>query len=251
MTLRRDVHSAFDQITPSTAGLSERVLQTVLVEGPTRRRKEKMLFRVRAPLSLVAVFLLIALVAAVFIGGRLLQDWNAFHNSSPAGQSHPSELAQLEARPLNLPVMKSVSECTAGPWNSDGTIGSGPLSIYGGLGPRTSWGQYFQIVLYTDQVIDGPILVRVRDLVNNVNIVFVGKGAAGPVVGTDVLDGRRVDQRSELVLFANTPAPVTDNPPAKPHAFVWGFTEGVPKASSGSTGWQIDGMSFSEVFLVC
>src|SRR5437868_14322112 len=68
------------------AGLSERVVQTVLDEGATRRRREKMLFRIRAPLSLVAAFLLIALVAAVFIGGRLIQDWNALHNGSPAGQ---------------------------------------------------------------------------------------------------------------------------------------------------------------------
>ena len=55
MSLRRDVHSAFDQITPSMGGLPERVVQTVLSEGATRRRREKMLFRFRAPLSLVAV----------------------------------------------------------------------------------------------------------------------------------------------------------------------------------------------------
>src|SRR5207248_9652894 len=91
VSLRRDVHSAFDQITPSMGGLPERVVQTVLSEGATRRRREKMLFRIRAPLSLVAVFLLIALVAAVFIGGRLIEDWNAVHNGSPAGQSTESE----------------------------------------------------------------------------------------------------------------------------------------------------------------
>jgi hypothetical protein len=252
VSLRRDVHSAFDVITPSMAGLSERVVQTVLVEGATRRRKEKMLFRIRAPLSLVAVFLLIALVAAVFIGGRLIQDWNALHNS-PAGQSTQSELAQLEARHLNLPVLKSRSECTTGPFNSDGTVGSGPLFAYayGGLGGKTSWGAYIDNDFYADRQISGPILVRVRDVLNNVTGVFVGNFAAGPVVGTDVLNGTRVEQHSELVLFENTAARVTDNPPSRPHAFKWGFTAGVPNESSGSTGWQIDGLGFTEVFLVC
>src|SRR5438270_2050209 len=223
------------------AGLSERVVQTVLDEGATRRRREKMLFRIRAPLSLVAVFLLIALVAAVFIGGRLIQDWNAVHNGSPAGQSTQSELAQLEARPLNLPVLKSASECN-GPYAAGSTAGAGPLFAYGGFAGTTSWGMYFRNIFYTDQQIAGPIVVRVRDVVNNVNVVFVGKYAAGPVVGTDTLNGTRVQQHAELVLYANNAALVTVNPPSKPHAFVWGFTVGVPNDSTGSTGWQVDGM---------
>jgi hypothetical protein len=251
VSLRRDVHSAFDQITPSMGGLPERVVQTVLSEGATRRRREKMLFRIRAPLSLVAVFLLIVLVAAVFVGGRIVQDWNALHKSSPAGQSNQSQLAELEARPLQLPVLKSATDCNTGPWNSDGTVGSGPLSIYGGLGPRTSWGTYWNNVFYTDQQIAGPMVVRVRDVVNNANVVFVGKYAAGPVVGADTLNGTRVQQHAELVLYANNAAPITVNPPSKPHAFVWGFTVGVPSDSTGSTGWQVDGMGFSEVFLSC
>lgn len=252
MSLRRDVHSAFDVITPSMAGLSERVVQTVLVEGAARRRKEKMLFRIRAPLSLVAVFLLIALVAAVFVGGRLIQDWNALHNS-PAGQSNNSDLAQLEARPLNLPVLKSRSECTTGPFNSDGTVGSGPLFAYahGGLGGITSWGAYIDNDFYTDQQIAGPILVRVRYVLNNVTGVFVGKYAAGPVVGSDVVNGTRVEQHNELVLFENTADRVTDNPPSRPHAFKWSFTVGVPNAETGPTGWQIDGLGFTEVFVIC
>ena len=250
MNLRREVHSAFDQITPSMAGLSERVVQTVLDEGATRRRREKMLFRIRAPLSLVAVFLLIALVAAVFIGGRLIQDWNAVHNGSPAGQSTQSELAQLEARPLNLPVLKSASECNC-PYAAGSTAGAGPLFAYGGFAGTTSWGMYFRNIFYTDQQIAGPILVRVRDVVNNVGVVFVGKYAAGPVVGTDKLNGAEVQQHTELVLFEKTAAAPAANAPATPHAYVWEATAGVPNAATGSTGWQIDGLGFTEDFLVC
>ncbi|HKW69547.1 MAG TPA: hypothetical protein VJP81_03105 [Candidatus Dormibacteraeota bacterium] len=250
MSLRRDVHSAFDQITPSTAGLSERVVQTVLAEGATRRRKEKMVFRLRAPLSLVAVFLIIAVVVAVFIGGRLITDWNALHNTSPAG-SNRADLAQLEARPLNLPVYHSRSECTVGPLNADGAYGSGPMYLFGGLGPRTARATYYNIVMYTDVQIAGPILVRAHDVVRNINMVFVGRFAAGPVVGTDVLSGTRVEQHTEIVLNESQTSPVVDNPPAKPHAFVWGFTVGVPQDSTGSTGWQVDGGRFSEVFFDC
>ncbi|HEY8801836.1 MAG TPA: hypothetical protein VIN00_02065, partial [Candidatus Dormibacteraeota bacterium] len=77
MSLRRDMHSAFDEIAPSTAGISERVVQTVLVENSSRQKRERMMFRLRGPMSLVAVFVLIAMVVGVLIAGRMIQDWNA------------------------------------------------------------------------------------------------------------------------------------------------------------------------------
>ena len=251
MTLRRDVHSAFDQIAPSMAGVSERVVQTVVKEGPIRRRKEKMSFRLRAPLSLVAVFLLIAVVAAVFIGGQLIHDWNALRGSSPAG-SNPA-LAQLEARPLNLPVFHSVSECTAGPMSSDNSaFGAGPLYGYGGSATtRTKHWEYYTVVIYTDEQISGPLLLRVRDLTSSRSLVFVGKFANGPVVGTDTLRGASVDQKTEAVLSETDTSRVVDDPPTYPHAFVWQVMVGVPEAGSLGSGWQIDGKGFTEVFLIC
>ena len=86
MSLRRDIHSAYDNISPSTTGLSERVIQTVLSEGPIRRRRERFMFRMRAPLSLVAVLIGVAPVAAVLVGGRIIADWNGHFNPAPAGQ---------------------------------------------------------------------------------------------------------------------------------------------------------------------
>ncbi len=95
MSLRRDVHLAFDEVVPSTAGISERVVQTVLGEGATRRKTEGMIVRLRAPLSLVATLVLVAMVVGIFVAGRLVQDWNAFHNGAPAGKAHQPTLAQL------------------------------------------------------------------------------------------------------------------------------------------------------------
>jgi len=85
VSLRTQIHSAFDEVAPPTHGLPERVVQTVLKENAGRRRRERLMLRLRVPLSLVAVFVLVALVVGVLIGGRLMQDWNSFHNSAPAG----------------------------------------------------------------------------------------------------------------------------------------------------------------------
>jgi hypothetical protein len=240
------MHSAFDEVAPTMAGLPERVVQTVLAESPSRRRREKLILRMRVPLSLVAVFVLIALAVGLLVGGRLMQDWNSFHNSAPAGDSFPAEVAQLEARPLNLPAPATIFECRSGPFNAAGSFGNGPL--YGdpaGLS-TTSWGSYYHNVFYAETNISGPILVRVNDIFRHQPATFVGKYAAGPVVGNDTVDGVAVEQHSELV-FDSTQASKTYGT----HKFVWPFTVGVPKSWSGSTGWQIDGIGFSEVFVAC
>jgi hypothetical protein len=77
-------------------------------------------------------------------------------------------------------------------------------------------------------------------------VFFVGPYAAGPVVGVDVIDGSNWYHRPELLLS-------TDNTSITPstHKFHWEFIATVPTSWSGSTGWQIDGIGFSEVFVVC
>ena len=79
--LRRDIHSAFEVIEPSLGGMPERVVQTVLAEKNGRLRKEKMVYRLRISLALVAAVLVVAVGAAAVI------TWNSLHNSntSPAG----------------------------------------------------------------------------------------------------------------------------------------------------------------------
>jgi hypothetical protein len=249
VSLRTQIHSAFDEVAPPTPGLPERVVQTVLTENAGRRRRERLMLRLRVPLSLVAVFVLVAVVVGVLIGGRLMQDWNAFHNAAPAGGVPTSQLAQLEARPLHLPKFASQQDCKSGPYNAEGSFGSGPIYGNGGGQTATSWGFYFHNTAYADAAIDGPILVRVRDVFTHQTIVFVGDFAAGPVVGTDTVDGNVVEQHTELVLH-------TDQQAAAPHSYLplhkylWPLIAGQPILST-STGWQIDGAGFSEVFVAC
>jgi hypothetical protein len=246
VSLRRDTHSAFDEIAPSMAGLSERVVQTVLTENSSRQRRKRLMFRMRGPLSLVAVFALIAIVAAVLIGGRMIHDWNLFQNSVPAGDSYQSQVAQLEAVPLHLPVFASKLDCMSGPFNSVGSLGSGPVYGDGGLKSTSTWGDYYSIVAYADTGVAGPILVRARDLFTGQPVVFIGQYAAGPVVGKDTFEGHTYDQHAEVLLKTGT-----SDKQAVSHKFVWKFIDGVPTSWSGSTGWQIDGAGFSEVFVSC
>jgi hypothetical protein len=80
----------------------------------------------------------------------------------------------------------------------------------------------------------------------------VGPYAAGPVVGTDMVDGILVEQHAELVIDTTNSSPDLGSwSTTRRHSFDWVFTAGVPKNWSGSTGWQIDGPGFSEVFVAC
>lgn len=252
--LRRDIHSAFEVIEPPLGGMPERVVQTVLADM-RRQRKERMTYPLRISLALVAAVLLVA------VGAAAVMTWNSLHGQvSPAGDTYGSQIALLEARPLHLPVFSAQSKCTAAPSNADGSFGAGPLLGESfGAGPlvssrssywTTSWGYYYDDILFADKRITGPVLVRARDLFTSAPVVFVGQFASGPVVGTDVIDGPPVTQRAELLLDANHSKASIDAHGTR-HPFVWNFTAAIAKSSSGSSGWQIDGTDFSEVFAIC
>ncbi|HEV2415363.1 MAG TPA: hypothetical protein VGX27_11180 [Candidatus Dormibacteraeota bacterium] len=243
--LRRDVHSAFEVITPPLGGMPERVVQTVLAEQKGRLRKERMAFRLRVSQALVAAVLIAA------VGVAAVMTWNSLHNNvSPAGGvtvSYP--LAQLEARPIQIQYPKTSADCNSGPYSSAGDLGSGPVYGVAGATDNSNWGTYYNNIAYADTAIDGPILVRDRDLFKPVKSVFVGRNAAGPVVGTDVVNGKTVAQHTELVLYESQASPASVE--GVPHKYVWHMSAGVPNGWSGSTGWQIDGVGFTEIFYVC
>ena len=240
--LRRDIHSAFEGIEPPLGGMPERVVETVLADN--KRRKKGMTFGARVPLPLVAVFVAVALVAAVLLGTQLMQAW--IHGPSPAGQVHLTTLQQLEARPLHLPVYRSSTDCKAGPYTASGDLGSGPVYGRGGGISGGDWGVYYHNIAYADTNVGGPILVRAIDVVRNQPVVFVGPFAAGPAIRTDTVDGQKYGQHLELVLDTGT---VSKTPFT--HRFHWDFIAGVPYSWSGSTGWQIDGAGFTETFVAC
>lgn len=258
MSLRAEVHSAFDQIAPSTRGLDERVVSAVLVEISRRNRESRWYQRLRGPLSLVAVLLLIAMVAGVLAGGRLVREWNALHRPTPAVRAEHDSLAELEARRLNLPLLKPGDPCPespstagyqdpAGHFSIGGLYGVGPAYLSPGSGTSTDWGMYWYMAAATDAKLKGLVLVRGRDLRTNQRVVFVGANAsganaAGPAAGTDRLDGKEVVQQLELVFDTSHPSPNY----VGVGTFTWPFTAGLPKGESGCIGWQIDGLSFTE-----
>lgn len=196
---------------------------------------------------MVAVFLLIALVAAVLVGGRLIQDWNGVRKPVPAAQAHAS-LASLEARPLQLPQVAPNAVCPTGPQSSPGVYGNGPF--YGdstiAQGPiRSQWGMYFDLKPETDRNISGLLLVRAVDVKTGQHFVFAGQYAVGPVVGTDTVEGLTVQQHPEVVLdTSHRPSGTLDSRTLWP-----AFRLGVPKGDSGCYGWQIDGDDFTETFI--
>jgi hypothetical protein len=240
VSLRTDFHTAFDEVAPSTFGMPDRVVRTVVAELPERRRKERWFVRLRAPLSLVAVLLLLSIAVGVLVGGRVARDWNAFTRPAPAG---PTELAQLETRPLLLPASKAGQDCPKTALNAlpgglfpSGLYGHGPVYVAGGSSVSDAWGTYWYLGAVTDAKLTGLVLIRARDLQTGQAVVFVGKWATGTVVGTDTLDGKLDQQRVELLLD-------TRHPPQNTLGrgnWTWGFTAGLAKGGSGCTGWQID-----------
>jgi hypothetical protein len=214
------------------------------------------MFRLRAPLSLVAVLVLIAMVVGVLTGGRLLQDWNAFHNGSPAGDAYRSALADLEARQLNLPALQSSDPCPDGP-EANGLYGAGPvLGVPGWPQPTTPtelagtastlWGTYWYQTYITPTGLTGPVLARAKDLRTNQPVTFIGNYATGPVVGTDKVDGRLVQQHLEVVLDMRHPPSIE----ASANQFEWPVIVGLRNGRSDCIGWQIDGPTFSENWVV-
>lgn len=240
--LRRDIHSAFEVIAPPVGGMPERVVQTVLAEKNGRLRKERMVFRLRVSLALVAAVLIAA------VGVAAVMEWNALHGnvSSVGVGQNLSALQQLEARSVKIASYQSRSQCKNGPSDAGGDLGSGPLYAYGNLWTTTDWGSYFDNYLFADSSISGPILVRARDVFTNQPVVFINEFASGLVAGRDVVAGVPVEQRSEAVVFENKTSAGGSS-----HKYFWHLNAGAPKNWSGSTGWQIDGPGFSETFYAC
>ncbi len=261
MSLRRDMHAAFDELLPNSTGMVDRMVREAsaagrrgaIVAGPIRV--------IRAPLALVAVLLLIAVVVGVLAGGRLMADWRRFIKPSVPVGIDVTQLHRLETRGFVIPPVKSVDRCPQTTWDAaTGWWGGGPVYVRSWIssgyipGVRTGWGVYFQFHAESGAALSGPLLVRARDLVTGRDLVFVGSNATGPASGSDNVGGTAIVQRPELALDADHP------PAAATGGFVtWGFDVGIsapgvaPSTTIGPafcTGWQVDGRDFTETFVV-
>jgi hypothetical protein len=255
MSLRTDIHRAFDEVAPSALGLPERVLRSAIEGRPLRPARVRWAPRLRGAMSLVALVLLAVTAVGILAGGRLYRDWSSFHNRQSSG------LASLEARPLRLPALSPGQECPVGPNTSIG-VGSGEASgngpVFGGpilLDSKTAWGTYGYQWLLVQRGTTGLVLVRGKDLVTGEVLVFVGTFATGAVTGEDRdKDGFVVKQHHEGLLDASHP-PEDSNPPevyfgGSESYSAWQITVGLPTGSSGCVALQLDGAGFSEVFVV-
>jgi hypothetical protein len=247
VSLRTDFHAAYDELAPPMNGLPERLVQVVLAENPSRGKAERSISSFSVPVALVAVFLLIAMVAGILIGGRLIRDWSTFHNAEPAG-SLPGELAQLEARPLLLPSLKSDDPCPTAPGSAIYFFGSGPaygaapLATY--YSYRTGWGDYWKMEILMDADVNGLVLVRARDLRTHQPVIFVGPYSGGPEFGTDTVNGVVARQHLELVLDPSHPQLNEAG-----LQLMWEFVGGLASGYSACTFWQLDGSGFTETYV--
>jgi len=247
VSLRTDIHLAFDEVTPSRYGMYERIVRSALPEHSRPRVRFAWPGRLRGVMAMVAVLLLLVLAVGVLAGGRLYRDWNNFSARS-------TQLADLEARALKLPVLKPGQDCPGGPPGPKQGFGAGP--VYGLPGPavHTSWGTYAYPWLLTDRALTGVVLGRGTDLVTGDGVVFVGSQATGPVVGRDRIDGLAVEQHRQLLLDT-THKQEGVNPPEKyfegSDMFVaWQVEIGLPAGAGWCVGFQFDGPGFSEVFVM-
>jgi hypothetical protein len=251
VSLRNDLHAAFDELEPQMFGMPERVVEAVFTDRSARARRG-MILRLKAPLSLVAVLVLIALVVGALVGGRLLLDWNARQGPAPVGGlSRAEQIAQLEARPWKQPLIALGAWCPDGPVDSQGVYGTGPYHDIPALEQgqiQTEWGVYLTVTASTDANSTGLMLVRARDLRTGTPMVFIGRYATGSVVGTDTLRGVPTQQRAELVLdMSQRPTgPGSTGPDGQTY---WRLTAGAPGVGwPGCAAWQIDGPDFTEAF---
>lgn len=169
---------------------------------------------------------------------------------SPSPTVDPAKLAQLEAKPLILPVVAPGGACPITPtpnidYGAGPTLsyGNGPVYGIGGPSSSTTWGEYFDVSYVADPQFTGIVLVRIRDLESASVGVFVGPYAAGGVVGTDTIAGKAVQQHAELVLDASHPASTS----GANKWGLWHIRQGLAAGWSHCFGIQVDGPGFSEV----
>jgi hypothetical protein len=243
MSLRTELRAAIDEVSPPAPSLAHDTMAFVFPHEATPvfsiRRSRFMHRRFGRVGTMVAAVAVLALMGSLIVGGRLWRDLNS--SPSPAQSIHQTELSNLEARQLKLPAVAAGAACPAGP-HTLSMFGTGPVRFEPGLGPLTSWGQYYNGVVLIDSAVQGLVLFRARDLRTGEVVVFIGPDAIGRGLGSDEVGGRTFQQRSELAIETTSRASSRD-------AMDWGFMFGTHGAGARCVGWQVDGPGFSEVFV--
>lgn len=228
MSLRTEVHAAFDVISPLAGGMAERVVETAQREARTRQRRRRFMLRLRAPIALVAVIVLIAIVAIAVVGSRLITGFGGEHSVSPP---HLPSLTELEHRTWQHKQLTADQNCVNEAF-------AGPVWAYPDDNPPdTAWGIYSNGHFVLAKGVKGLLLVRVRDARSGAGAVFVSANADGDVVGTDTVDGVAVSQHREAVFDTAGSGYTLDGVGNK----IFKITMGMKHGFSGCFQWQVDG----------
>jgi hypothetical protein len=270
MSLRAEIHDAFDEGMPPALDLEFRVTRLLLEPA----RGEKVVLRrdsrarwakpFRSVVTLVAAALVVVLIGSLIVGVRIWRDLQ--NQPQTISRINQVELKSLESRALRFPVVQPGDTCPASP--STDVSAHTPIAYVFGVGPvytaplassssRTDWGTWTELALVVDTKVSGPILIRGQDLQTSDKIVFAryplhaiddpGDGIpAGRVIGNQVVEGENEQLYPELVIDTSRHWVGTKNGNWPIYKSFMGY----PQAAKGCLGFQIDGLNFTEWVIV-
>lgn len=254
--LKADFRRALDAVSPPAPWLAASVRA-----GLRERRSEKWFDRLRRqprPMRFALVTVPITVVAIVvgasFLLAQLYIPAQRTTPGAPVGltPTQEAQLAQLELRPIKLPPLAAADPCPAGPGSTikpyrDGRRyavgGNGPVFVEGGPRTDTPKNAYFDVVFFTDPTVRGVVLIRGVQIDGRLSVVYVGNYAAGAIVGSDTIDGKRVDLYSEAAVVADHPP---SDASAAPGWGIWHIRQGIDQSYWGCTVFQFDFLSGTE-----
>jgi hypothetical protein len=268
MSLRAEIRDAVDDVIPPAPMLERTVTAYVFAAQRDRKvlairpRCTPWLRSLRGGTAIAAALLVVALIAGLILGGRILRDLH----STPVPAINQGELKKLEARPLlTMSAMPSDGVCPAGPvagnFMGGYATGDGPMRLILGYPVttfRTGWGTWTQTYFLVSPATKGLFLVRARDLKSGETVYFAGNlsgiadaqfGRAilgGVVAGQDHVNGQRADLHPELVINASAPSDFVKTPSKPP---LWGAYVGYSGAASGCISFQVDYDDSTETFV--
>lgn len=256
MSLRAEIADALDEVITPAPMLERTVTAYVLADHRDRKvlsiRPRRAPWSFRSGATLAAALLVVALIAGLILGGRILRDFQ----STPVPAIPLGELHKLEARPLlAMPAMSADGACPSGPVAKDflgnPAVGNGAVrTIQGGGGGRYTGAR--EVWEATGFVV-GPLdkrffLVRARDVQTGAAVYFAGNisgvndaqfGHAyltGPVAGHDEVNGQNVPLLPEMVIDASKSSDKANGP----NEDAWAAYIGFPIQGSHCVFFQVD-----------
>jgi hypothetical protein len=241
-------HGALD--TEPYAGAFQRLqLELEASSGAAHRRRARRIVMTPNRVALLAAALIALLLAGVLVGTRVYRD---YQNNLQVPSARPgidqAEVARLLARPFTFKLLSANQPCPKDGPMTNSMFGAGPVYGQGGnIDISTSWGAYATEFVITPPGLVGPVVLRALDLRNGQPQIFLGSEGAGPVYGTDTVNGKSVNQYAALAFDTNHSPKATYNF-GSPYV-QWSFEAGWPHSQTGfCAGLQVDAPAFTEVF---